>query len=126
METRDNNKLIAEFMGFEFIQSKSKYDIDKDFYLNDVIVLTYQFSRSWDWLMPVIEKIETLNNNGFDFDLYTDGVIITRYRLTLNSELAEGVEIIKNTRSEIGFENKLQLAYISIIEFIKWRNENNK
>jgi hypothetical protein len=41
-----DNKLIAEFMGFVYVPEDA-----------------LDYSKSWDWLMPVIEKIE---NDGLD------------------------------------------------------------
>ena len=55
-----NNKLIAEFMGYEVKHGKCyspKY--------NDGTIAPMQFDKSWDWLMPVIEKIESL---GYTFE----------------------------------------------------------
>tara|TARA_X000001382_G_C3110839_1_gene159843 strand:+ start:325 stop:639 length:315 start_codon:yes stop_codon:yes gene_type:complete len=51
----ENNKLIAEFMGYEVKHNKCyspKY--------NDGTIAPMQFHKSWDWLMPVIDKIETM------------------------------------------------------------------
>lgn len=51
-----DNKLIAEFMGYEVKHGKCyspKY--------NDGTIAPMQFDRSWDWLMPVVEKIERQN-----------------------------------------------------------------
>ena len=59
----NDNKLIAEFMGFTK-DSKELYLID-DYTLRseDEYQATYvdemKFHTSWDWLMPVVEKIET-------------------------------------------------------------------
>jgi hypothetical protein len=50
-----DNKLIAEFMGYEVKHGKCyspKY--------NDGTIAPMQFDRSWDWLMPVVEKIEEI------------------------------------------------------------------
>lgn len=52
-----NNKLIAEFMGYEIIyrpNSNGFIEIS-DTELCDVDDLEYQ--TSWDWLMPVLKKI---------------------------------------------------------------------
>jgi len=38
MNTTENNKLIAEFMGYDAIEPM-------------------QYQTSWDWLMPVLKKI---------------------------------------------------------------------
>ena len=51
----NDNKLIAEFMGYEVKHGKCyspKY--------NDGKIATMQFDKSWDWLMPVIEEIDHL------------------------------------------------------------------
>lgn len=48
-----DNKLIAEFMGYEVKHGKCyspKY--------NDGTIAPMQFDRSWDWLMPVLKKIK--------------------------------------------------------------------
>jgi len=74
----ENNKLIAEFMGYEVKHGKCyspKY--------NDGTIAPMQFDRSWDWLMPVVEKIEGLgywvNRNDGDVTISnkSDIVVIT-------------------------------------------------
>ncbi len=49
---KTENKLIAEFMGYEVKHGKCyspKY--------NDGTISPMQFNASWDWLMPVVEKV---------------------------------------------------------------------
>jgi hypothetical protein len=58
----EDNKLIAEFMGHTF----ADYDLGGLHYLIDGNYVEYnslQYDASWDWLMPVVEKIE---NDGLD------------------------------------------------------------
>ena len=43
MNTQENNKLIAEFMGYKNPSNASD--------------IWYHYDTSWDWLMPVVEKI---------------------------------------------------------------------
>lgn len=73
MKTMINkNKLIAEFMGLPKVPCKIGTE-DKVFTQGykhpkvDVPVIEsgMQYKYSWDWLMPVIEKIETL---GYTFE----------------------------------------------------------
>ena len=55
----ENNKLIAEFMGMDTNWvAKSTDD-------------TYNYHESWDWLMPVISKIETVGRGWFPHELHT-------------------------------------------------------
>ena len=56
--TTENNKLIAEFMGIKFDKGtfyNMGYDVDGDGNLYRSYELKYH--TSWDWLMPVIKKI---------------------------------------------------------------------
>jgi len=51
MNTQENNQLIAEFMGYEVNHNKCyspKY--------NDGTIAPMQYHKSWDWLMPVVDK----------------------------------------------------------------------
>ena len=53
----DNNKLIAEFMGVD--------QVDIDYAINEHGQLKYHLS--WDWLMPVVQKIgDEYLNTPFD------------------------------------------------------------
>ena len=69
----EENKLIAEFMGTEWHKN-----IDLDFFKDVCIIsssnIPYKFHSSWDWLMPVIEKIQDIfvDNPELDWQLYDD------------------------------------------------------
>ena len=90
----DNNKLIAEFMGYEVKHGKCyspKY--------NDGTIAPMQFHTSWDWLMPVVQKID----NMFGDDNQVDDAINRVHNAVLSFD-------IDNT-------------YQAVVEFI---NEHNK
>ena len=112
-----NNKLIAKFMG---AVGTPKYnptewdvyitgclDVDSDdekaqhFYTPDEM----KYHTSWDWLMPVVQKIESLG-----------------YVFTIQGGKAEYGEMISETRCFIA-EDKLSSTYQAVVEFI---NEHNK
>ena len=60
-----NNKLIAEFMGLSIKEGVCYYtDADDMFPMGIEVEEPYlPYHTSWDWLMPVVEKIE---NDGLD------------------------------------------------------------
>lgn len=102
----NDNELIAEFMGFRYGQNADKNGFMK-------------YNKSWDWLMPVVEKIESLPEH----PLYK------KYRFSVS---------IKNNSCEISFarlskgepghnhyegKTKIDAVYKSVIDFIKWYNQ---
>ena len=50
----ESNKLIAEFMGSKHPKYEDMYRLPHA----DVYVGELQYDFSWDWLMPVVQKIE--------------------------------------------------------------------
>ena len=71
MSNQENNKIIAEFMGLEleetleglFVYARKEQSPIK---LNDIRTEFYevhelQYHISWDWLMPVVERIKDMN-----------------------------------------------------------------
>jgi len=87
----NDNKLIAEFMGYEVNHNKCyspKY--------NDGTIAPMQFHKSWDWLMPVVKKIEDyLSDNvgkvGYFDECLSSNDLDTRYQAV--------VEFIKNLKT---------------------------
>ena len=99
METTENNKLIAEFMGLgiqldmvEHIESGEYIPCDE-----------MQFDTSWDWLMPVVEQCLEKHNNLID----GRDVIDTPYSL-----IAQALQVVS-----------LKETYKSVVEFIKEHNK---
>lgn len=73
------------------------------------------FNESWDLLMPVIEKIESLptdrvNGQQYQFNMSADGINIT--------EFDDGSGIVSQRVNEIG-KSKLQSAFEVVATFCK-------
>ena len=64
MNTEDNNKLTAEFMGYPNIAN----DEDKRDYLEDCI----KYHKSWDWLMPEVSKCFKTGDDTYEWDNIMD------------------------------------------------------
>ena len=72
----ENNKIIAEFMGFTFEKNIGYYDNEM---LLEQIVYEQQngncfnellFDKSWDWLIAVVEKILNICAENDDLEKY--------------------------------------------------------
>lgn len=117
MEITDGNKLIAEFMGY-VLHSSFDGDMtywnhgDKYFKPKAVIRLdkgeVLEFDTSWDWLMPVVEKIERIE--GVIVDIHREATKIKFYI----SDIKEW------STTKWDQEDKIKHVYQAILEFITW------
>ena len=114
MGKMEGNKIIAEFMGEKtgtskrgsliLIHDKPDDDVSHPF--------SYpQYHTSWDWLMPVVEKINSVNNNEYD-------VIIWRNDCHINDR----TEIIFETSRRKSGELLIEVVWEAVIQFITWYN----
>lgn len=131
MNTTENNKLIAEFLGYEFIDGDFKVphadktnnsdfkewcptywdnDLDSGGYL--VVPCNLMFHLDWNWLMEVVEKIESLEYN----------VEFSKNHCIIIAE----IEKVDSKRITKYSEIKIKAVYNACVEFIKWYNEQNK
>ena len=104
MENTENNKLIVEFMGAELDVSCAHYDeceVDPTLIKNvNPLWRRYdemEYHSSWDWLMPVVEKIKkNVEPKQWEY-------LMSVLRL---------MDIIK--------------MHEAVVDFIKWYNENKQ
>ncbi len=104
MNTTENNKLIAEFLQPSF-NGFGTYEFKGSFYGS----LKLKFHNDWNWLMKVVEKIESL---GYDVFINTCVCRIT----DVGQDILEDIETFN-------YENKKQAVYNACVEFIKWYNK---
>lgn len=118
-EIIENNKLIAEFMGWDKYNNGVYYTpFDDASYCGGepTHIVNYpqhlKFHFSWDWLMPVVKKIENLG--------YTVTIAGILCKITKVLDIENPVaSLVCGDRSK-----KLEIVYETIIQFIKWYNEN--
>jgi len=106
-----DNELIAEFIGLRW-ESKPDYT---GWYKGDTRIAspeTLDYHRSWDWLMPVVEKIEITADTILECN---DALL----RETAKYQLA-----IPLANISVSSNNKLECVYKAVVEFIKWHNLN--
>ena len=116
-EHKTDNELIAEFMN----DQKWFFNDAKRIAGDELVYLKYH--KSWDWLMPVVEKIAKLNY----------GVSITTWPKEWDAPIV-GVQVMIHDNGDDGPvierhsepEQMITSIYKVVVEFIKWYNENGK
>ena len=111
----ENNKLIAEFMGFESCYRPFTEGSESDVFMelpecgSCIELEDLKYNSSWDWLMEVVEKIESL---GFETSLDKNGFFV-RYNGS-------------NTQNGLFIKVKIEAVYNACVEFIKWYNNESR
>lgn len=121
----ENNKLIASFMGGKFRGESRLNLVVNEIWLPMHGVCRFDkiesgsgkilhYHNSFDWLMPVVEKIESLENYVIHQTFFNKREVVIK---------AEYNREFKNI--SINYEQpnqKLQATYKAVVEFIKWYN----
>jgi len=116
----EGNKLIAKFMGAVVFE---KFVAFPDIKLEDNLGTIsnnrsfedLHYNQSWDWLMPVVERIEQYET--VDVDILQYGTKIHNYKT--------GFEYVNNI-ANISFDNKIEHTYNAVVEFINNLDNNIK
>lgn len=139
----ESNRIICEFMGVRpKMESPDVYTYkDGVFFMvrehnpekvMEAIVGYVKYHSSWDWLMPVLDKIEKMgatirinsNFNQFNkrnFHQVTIEIVSGELSKSGKAFWGDGYKYQKHSDTS---ENKMEAIYSSVIDFIKWYNEN--
>ena len=146
-EVIEGNKLIAEFMGYEegFPHRIDKYgyvQVDKGYVIPSITNSqfheqdsdTHQFSlselkfySSWDWIMPVVEKvvltkisIPRISRMYFNtFRCRKNHPEEHNYKVRIHSDFDD---VLIKTSSNV----EIEAVWLAVVEFIKWYNSCKK
>ena len=113
------NELIAEFIQYE--REGIKYFIPEHGYIksNGDWKDTFEgselkYNKSWDWLMPVVNKIELQSKE--IFDNYEDVIINGCSCLIELPEEYKNINVIEDC--------KIKAVYNAVVQYVEWYNEN--
>jgi hypothetical protein len=135
----ENNKLIAEFMGFQET-SIGWYDAEECLlFEKDNTFDTLKFDTDWNWIMKVIEKIESLDYSiNMKYLSCYGGIISNKNYNSINNHIevayvgsipnkyVSNPPTAQNPMYVKEFNCPKEALYNLIVRFIKWYNENNK
>lgn len=106
-EIEEGNKSIAEFMGYTTNE-------DGNFCKGGIPLLKlsdFKYDNSWDWLMPVVEKIA----EAYD-------VRITWMPTALNVTYIDRPDVSEGEVTSMGGMTGFENTYVAVVRFIEWYN----
>lgn len=129
-EIDEGNMLIAEFMGWVNTNNYSWKVLENNKWVTKTDREGLTFHYSWDTLMPVVEKIESLRLKVYGFGVYEYFNVLSYPTMcTISSGLKNSDENITSpyyyNHTCFG-ENKLNTLWRSVVEFIKRYNSWTK
>lgn len=117
----NGNRLIAEFMG-AVVNPKWQDETTYTYTIAPSESSSYhwtpdtmRYHESWEWLMPVVEKIESLEKVDYTI-LYAEHKNIYQFEINLKYDTDSTFNVIT--------ENKIESIYTCVVEFIEWYNKN--
>ena len=129
MKTTENNRLIALFMGseedhngeFDLFGTSSLGNVFQDVEADNSDAKHFfspeemKFHNNWDWLMPVVEKIETIFNGDIPI-------------VSISQESCE-IEFYDYQRDDqptyFAHGGKLKSTLDCVVSFIEWYNQQS-
>ena len=123
----ETNKLIAEFMGFQST-SIGWYDNEEVLNLphtNDNTFDMILFHTSWEWLMPVVEKIESMEIDNVEYLSFSKNNFCVEIKSGF-CQVISGDFLTKFDSFNRHSGSKHEATYKAVVEFINWYNEQQK
>lgn len=129
-QIQESNQLIAQFMGAKVINDTDynyavyRFENRKpgDCYLHQM-----EYHSSWDWLMPVVEKIEAMGHK----TIIGGGDYWGNYmNILFGKNEKEHRELLLTVDAETKAMNKgdskIEAVYSTVVDFIKWYNQQKQ
>ena len=93
------NKLIAEFMDVNLIEGQLG-----------------EYHESWDWLMPVVEKINLLDDYRYTFLI-----------ASMDTQIVNNItnDVIVEVSCKHSVDELIKCVYEAVVKFIKQHNKQN-
>jgi len=135
---KTDNELIADFMGMPKMKDSKGDLFDFQGSGREIFCIReheLKYRTSWDWLMPVVEKIHSsMSYKRYNRNIGVEITIKPQHCSIYLPDVSEGYDytsdcwyadpLFSTTNGNYG--TTLQCVYDSVIYYIKWYNENEK
>lgn len=123
----EGNRLIAEFDGWYQKERHPPGIFSKEnpYYRNNgkeaASVHGFKYHSSWDWLMPVVEKIANYQFTGSEMEADYS------YPRTFGMKDSNGNMMFRFNRGPLfSARTLIEATWLAVVEFIQWYNLNTK
>ncbi len=120
------NRLIARFMGGVFYKTVANEHCFKiapnrmPIETTQIFVEGYlKYDKSWEWLMPVIEKIRDVDCVDW-IETYSEKKCVEQFSIYTDTDEPNAPKFRVST------ERMIESAFDCVVQFITWYNEKNK
>lgn len=113
--TEEKNRMIAEFMEVETTDYKYKE--------NAKHISELKYHTSWSWLMPVVEKIEAIEDDLLPYQSYSKNNFCVSIRNGF-CQIISGDFLMDFDEFDKHSGTKKEAVFNAVCEFIEWYNEN--
>lgn len=120
-EILEGNKIIAEFMDWRIAENIKHESGEPTYIKKENLGTSYAtmdmmaYHKSWNWLMPVVEKIEVI-----EISRNHNPVVTIEKYITIISDNGEAPIVESQT------DSRIEGAYNAVVKFIKWYNQQSK
>lgn len=122
---KENNKLLAEFLGWLVMEcyvtptdeAITSLKLNSEF--KEIPPYTMKFHNDWNWLMLVVDKIESLGLGQRNFTVKISYDVCSIDFTSLH-ERRETPLIFKRSTDQ---RNKIEAVYNACVEFVEWLNK---
>ena len=127
--TIEEQKILAEFVGSKTQDVSSVESIPRvDYFIEGIGWVredNLKFNSSWDWLMSVVEKIESISFGKFTGFNMGSSKISASFMGFLKEVNEEGLILEPIIKPQKG-KDRFECTYKAVVEFVKWYNKMHK
>ncbi len=110
----DGNRIIAEFMGAKIIPNQGEAKIEHFVFDDDRLAIwDLKYNSSWDWLMPVVNKIKELKHPIYLYQSHVQNTVEI-------FEMKNDHYIIRESDT---MGEPIMVLWKAIVQFIKMHNK---
>ncbi len=136
-QTLNGNRLIAKFHGWsekgKTVQGEMVFSVSKPVIgsLKHVRESSFEYHSSWDWIMLIVEQIESIIDNNVKISSFCE-ITFWYDKKKNNFDLMGGkynniiVSFPPHFPERFVAKSKIESVWIACVEFIKWYNETVK